>query len=234
MRIAAISDMHGYLPPIPGCEILLIAGDSSPVYDNHDPDGQARWWERTFGPWLAAQPGSYKVVIGGNHDFWCQRDPDAVRAWAQKWTRQGRGRIVYLQDETRDVRGIRVHGYPWVPNLERWAFYGDDNRLRGRLEMIPAATEILVSHGPPAGMGDETWGTHVGDPQMREMVRQLPALKLHVFGHIHEGHGTYGLPGRETLHLNVSHLDADYVGTRAPTLIDRWPGGNYTLTGSRT
>lgn len=234
MRITAISDMHGYPPPIPATDILIVAGDSSPVYMSHNPDKQQTWWDDALGPWLSSQPAAHKVIIGGNHDFNCQAYPDAVRRWANKWTHQGQGRIHYLQDEAVEIYGIKFYGYPWIPNLKSWAFYAHENTLRAKAYAIPAETEILVTHGCPEGMGDKMWDAepssyrHVGDAPMREaVVNHLPALKLHVFGHIHEAYGAYGIPMRTAIHHNVSHLDRDYITTHPIVQYDR-EGGVYT------
>jgi hypothetical protein len=53
-------------------------------------------------------------------------------------------------------------------------------------------TEILLTHGPPAGILDKTRrGDNAGCAVLtgRLAAGQLPACRLHVFGHIHEGHG---------------------------------------------
>ena len=47
MRVAAISDLHGYLPDTPPCDVLLIGGDVCPVYD-HGLDFQRRWLQTEF------------------------------------------------------------------------------------------------------------------------------------------------------------------------------------------
>lgn len=234
MRITAISDMHGYLPPIPDTDILIVAGDSSPVYMSHSPDKQMTWWEEAFGPWLLGVRASHKVIIGGNHDFNCQAYPDAIRRLAHLWTQQGFGRVHYLQDEAAEIYGIKMYGYPWIPNLKSWAFYAHENTLRAKAGAVPADTEILVTHGCPEGMGDMMWDKepktyrHVGDRPMREeFINRLHDVKLHVFGHIHEAYGVYGVPFRTTIHHNVSHLDRDYCTTHPIVQYDR-EGGVYT------
>ena len=61
MNVVAISDLHGFLPETPPCDLLLIAGDVCPVW-NHRWQFQRKWLREVFGPWLEAQPAR-KVVL---------------------------------------------------------------------------------------------------------------------------------------------------------------------------
>ena len=60
MKVVATSDLHGTLPPIPACDLLLIAGDVCPVWD-HKLFFQDIWLRTTFTDWLRAQPAK-KIV----------------------------------------------------------------------------------------------------------------------------------------------------------------------------
>ena len=45
MRVVALSDQHGFLPDIPSCDLLIVAGDVcpdrfGPFMAVHDPDQQ--------------------------------------------------------------------------------------------------------------------------------------------------------------------------------------------------
>ena len=58
---------------------------------------------------------------------------------------------------------------------------------------IPENTDILVTHGPPQGFHDEvdeaySGPQNVGCPHLRRAIERIRP-RLHVFGHIHEGHG---------------------------------------------
>lgn len=232
IRIVAVSDLHGFLPPTPECDILILAGDLSPVYMTHKPDRQRDWWDDALAPWLKSRPASYKLVIGGNHDFCAEQyEPYLKKVWSRDCTDNGYGRTVYLRDESFEAYGIKMYAYPWVPNLQTWAFYGNDHKLRGHAELIPSDTELLITHGGPLGLGDNmidgrAW-THVGDEALRSRVTELNALKLHVFGHIHESYGLHGLPGRDTLFHNVAYLDRDYETTH-PLVLYTKERGVYT------
>lgn len=75
MRIVTLSDQHGYLPEIPTCDLLIIAGDVcpdrfGPFLAMHDPDQQKSWFNRKVRPWLAKAPATHKILTWGNHD-WC-------------------------------------------------------------------------------------------------------------------------------------------------------------------
>ena len=67
-------------------------------------------------------------------------------------------------------------------------------------DRIPAVdVDILLTHGPPRGHGDKHWGNHasLGCPALLEAV-QYTAPALHVFGHVHESHGSVTTDGTTT------------------------------------
>jgi len=64
MLVTAVSDLHGFLPPIDPCDLLLVAGDVCPV-DDHRPPAQAMWLDTTFRRWLDAVPATHVVGVAG-------------------------------------------------------------------------------------------------------------------------------------------------------------------------
>ena len=80
MRIVAISDQHGFLPEIPACDLLIVAGDIcpdrfGPFVARFAPDQQARWFDRTIRPWAQDSPATHRILTWGNHD-WCGESCD--------------------------------------------------------------------------------------------------------------------------------------------------------------
>ncbi len=75
MRLAALADLHGYLPRVPASDILLIAGDVCP--DDHV-EAQAAWLDTQFRRWLEGLAVDSVVAIAGNHDFVFQQAPVLV------------------------------------------------------------------------------------------------------------------------------------------------------------
>ena len=50
MRIVALSDQHGFLPDVPPCDLLIVAGDLcpdrfGPFMAVHDPHQQQAWFD---------------------------------------------------------------------------------------------------------------------------------------------------------------------------------------------
>lgn len=226
MRILLTSDLHGNLPEIPECDILIIAGDICPdfigstrvdvdsyayVRDNGETK-QAVWYGTVFRKWLEQIPAKEIVAIGGNHDYLFER-PQIVPVnmpWNYK----------YLQDAGTVIKGIKIWGTPWVPNLPMWAFYGGMEGVDPeKLDRIPSDTDILISHGPPRGFGDRLhggskWGNEeemrVGCIHMNHTLARVQP-KLFVTGHIHEGFGNYRHPHVEHGVYNVSFVDEFYT-----------------------
>jgi Icc-related predicted phosphoesterase len=201
MKIVAMSDMHGELPETPECDLLLLAGDLTPVRD-HSLSFQADWLNCEFRTWLKRQPARKIVGIAGNHDFIFEQAPDLVPT-DLNWT--------YLQDSGIEWEGFRIWGTPWQPWFFDWAFNAGPEALKRRWALIPEATDILVVHGPPYGYGDgvpERNGIRrCGCPHLLERIREIRP-RLVVYGHIHEGRGEWQLGS--TLLANVTVVDANY------------------------
>ena len=201
MRVVAVSDLHGTLPEVPACDLLLIGGDVTPV-ENHQISFQAGWLDGAFRRWLEGVPARQVVGVAGNHDFVFQQRPELV---------PGGLRWVYLQDSGFEWEGWRIYGTPWQPWFFDWAFNLYEPDLVAKWAMIPEGTDVLVLHGPPEGYGDwvrDGGGMkRCGSPSLTERIRVVQP-RLVVFGHIHEGRGEWRM-GRTVL-ANVSIVNSGY------------------------
>lgn len=211
MLLAATSDLHGHLPAVPTCDVLVVAGDIAPAH-RHDVGFQARWLNTDFRRWLEAVPAKHIVGIAGNHDFVFERDPGRLPS-DLPWT--------YLQDRGAVVGGLRVWGSPWTPWFYDWAFNaprddGDETFLSERYAAVGDHTDVLLVHGPPAGYGDLTArGERAGSTSLLRLIdRVQPALC--VFGHIHEARGSW-THGPSIL-ANVSAVDLHYRPVAEPVV----------------
>ena len=212
ITLAAASDLHGTLPDIPGCDILLLAGDLCP---HGSILAQRDWLDQDFRSWLDAVPAKHVVGVAGNHDFIFEKAPDLVPA-GLRWH--------YLQDSFVALEGLKIWGMPWILPI-MGVFNLPATELVEKYSRIPNDTDIVVSHGAPYGIGDmvpSRWsipdtewpgGEHVGS---RELTGRMFEVKpqLVVFGHIHEGHGSYPLD--ETLFVNATILDGGYKHVHRP------------------
>lgn len=208
-KIIATSDLHGHLPEIPECDILIIAGDVCPMY-SHAVQDQYEWLDTNFRLWLSELPVDYIFGIAGNHDFVFEKWPDRVEALTLPWD--------YYKDEAVTVAGNKLWGSPWVPNLARWAFHNTDEGLDARMAEIPEDVDIVVSHGPPFGFRDYTvpkfGSVHAGFPGTNDMLERVKPIAL-VCGHIHEGYGTEPHPSGAWVY-NVAHQTENYDAINSP------------------
>jgi Icc-related predicted phosphoesterase len=217
MKIVGVSDLHGTLPVILPCDLLLIGGDVTPVR-NHALSYQAEWLDTVFRRWLEGVPARQIVGVAGNHDFIFQNAPERLPR-NLPW--------IYLQDSGFAWEGLRFWGTPWQPWFFDWAFNLEEKDLVGIWEKIPEGTDILVLHGPPYGYGDgvpESDGKvrRTGSPSLLARIEKIQP-RLAIFGHIHEGRGSWQL-GRTVL-ANVTLMDAKYEPV--------WPPWVHELACSR-
>jgi Icc-related predicted phosphoesterase len=199
--IYAAADLHGNLIwDVPSdASALLLAGDICPDFGGSVDHRQRNWLDTEFRNWLEWLTLDHDVEVvatWGNHDYVGQKPflvPDLP------WT-------VLVDSEHTLKTGERVWGTPWVPNLPRWAFYGDKRRLQMRAELIPDGLDVLMTHGPPFLHGDfipssprqvEKYGNyhgeHVGDPTLNLAIRRAHP-RVTICGHIHEARGSYIMP----------------------------------------
>jgi Icc-related predicted phosphoesterase len=159
---------------------------------------------------MARQPYALKIYVPGNHDFFVEENFSLARRAMLDV------KVHTLVDQALAWEGMKFYGSPWVPNLAGWAYYGDRLTLVKRFNDIPSDTDVLITHGPPRRYLD--WvdeGIHVGSIELRNRVQELEGqLKLHVFGHIHEGYGTY----RNM--VNAATCNRDYKPVNAPIVVD--------------
>lgn len=203
MRIAAISDLHGRLPPVedvPEVDILILAGDYEPyveVYLNY------MFYRDTFNPWLMelAEKKVKKIVgIAGNHDGLLEARESFARGLA--WT--------YLLDESIEVCGLKVYGTPYTRNFCSWHFMESEDGLQKRFAAIPEGLDILVTHGPPFGTLDISGYDHLGSIALYDRISEMEKPpKLHFFGHIHGSYGTRITSG--THYANVAYCNEAYM-----------------------
>jgi Icc-related predicted phosphoesterase len=243
MKIAGISDIHGlwaervetkdgkvHWPSritYPPADVLVFAGDVLGNYwgDKYDSELQMAELARLnefLGTKIA--DGTYKHVIfvAGNHDWCFQKRPESKDILTNAH---------YLQDSGVEIEGVKFWGSPWQPWFWDWAFNfpdHNDNFFRARAHaratwgMIPDDTDVLITHGPPLGILDETFqGMGVGCQFLRERIHDL-SLKLHVFGHIHYSYGTkvMGGFGPTTTFMNAAACDEEYQPTNPIQIVE--------------
>ena len=205
MRIVCVSDTHGHGREVvvPHGDVLVHAGALTGMGSLVQIAKEAAW--------LRSLPHRTKVVIAGNHDFGFEREPGPAVALLHD--------LVYLEDSEASVDSVRFYGSPWQPWFFDWAFNLERGpAIRARWDQIPAGIDVLVTHGPPAGILDRTAaGMDVGCADLLEAVARVRP-RVHVFGHIHEGYGVVERDG--TKFVNASTCDVRYRPIQPPIVVD--------------
>jgi len=215
------SDLHGKLPEIPkkyfGTDVVVvISGDVCNNYlENFTPglkrgvffqptawnvpwnfrkiDGekeaiaQNSWIETKLIPHLTKCKIDLNNVlaVNGNHD-WCSLDKFFPNSES-------------LRTKNIIFRGIKIGMLVGVNRLDgEWYQEITELGFSNRIKELDPETEILISHSPPHGILDISYGTErIGSTELAQAIfaktnGQTPyftRLKLHLFGHTH---GSYG------------------------------------------
>lgn len=193
MKIVCISDTHLQVKNLilPDADVLIHSGDHTGNGTKNQLNEAAKWL------------GQYRTqfqrifTVAGNHDWIAQTEPGFANI---AFARHG---VKYLEDQGVWFDDVYFYGSPWQPWFCDWAFNfpnPEDNKELAEAaakrvwSYIPERTNVLITHGPPAGVLDAAFGsgpydTRTGCPYLMERIADLPHLKLHAFGHIHEQNG---------------------------------------------
>jgi Icc-related predicted phosphoesterase len=235
LKIVALSDTHTYHRDVilPEGDVLVFAGDlMSSGYKHSEIKDFADWWDSLKFP--------YKILVAGNHDRMFESNETYCLSKFNSNTH-------YLRDAVVTIDGVKFWGSPVQPWFYDWAF----NVHRGASikkywDMIPNDTDVLITHGPPYGYGDQSWpepvqynnsrvlrpaSEHFGCEELIKAVERIKP-KVHIFGHIHGGYGKSGLTeyeqkslmlpynGIPTKFYNVAICDEQYNPVNPATVID--------------
>lgn len=178
MKIIAAADTHGLhgSMQIPDGDVFIHAGDFSALHTLEEVE--------QFADWLSQQPHRHKVVIAGNHELFFETALGGAAVVALR-----KAGIIYLEDTSVIIDGVKIFGSPWTPSFQNWAFMLPRGEvLRKKWMQIPLDTDVLVTHGPPAGIFDHAHNLDLGCSELLSVVKRVRP-RLHIFGHIHEQYG---------------------------------------------
>merc|ERR1712037_767353 len=140
----------------------------------------------------------HKVIVAGNHDITFHEeyylDRGAARFHRQAVPDPSSARLnfevkpydcfecrrlldshIYLEDTAVEVCGYRIYGSPWQPEFCDWAFNLGPAECAPKWAEIPQDVDILITHGPPKGMGDRTsLGLSAGCEHLLSAIRERP------------------------------------------------------------
>jgi Icc-related predicted phosphoesterase len=176
---------------VPDGDILIHAGDFTTLSKSSRAISD-------FNLWLGEMPHCHKIVVPGNHEYFLEADLSK---------RSLLSNATVLINEGIEIAGLRFWGSPATP-LYGGAFGLSSAADRKRLyAQIPDHTDVLITHGPPYGILDSSPNSNL-HPGCRELFDAIVRVgpRLHVFGHIHGGHGIF--------HTNrMTFVNAALVGT---------------------
>lgn len=140
--------------------------------------------------WFIGLPYPHKIFVTGNHDL-C--------LWEAEGIEDLPGNIHFLQDKGVEIGGVKFFGIAY-------------NHFEA---MIPADTDIVVTHEPPVMILDRSSGIHWGNAPLRNRIFEV-SPKYHLFGHAHQDYGTVEQEG--IIFSNAALLDDMNRLVRMPRL----------------
>lgn len=237
-RVLIISDTHGMDFDVPEpderADVVIHCGDLT--------DGsQLNEYRKTIAM-LKRIDASLKLVIAGNHDFTLDipaferkvseavpaldsnlvAEFDGTRGDARRLFDEASDEAIVLLDEgshnftLQNGALLTVYASPYTPSLGAWGFQYHPEH--GHDFAIQKGVDIVITHGPPRGIMDYTYGRErAGCPHLFAAVARARP-RIHCFGHIHEGWGARLVAWKDEHRDRLEEEeDDDYCPSYMPT-----------------
>jgi len=212
VKLILMSDTHAQHREInvPNGDVLIHAGDFS--FDRYGQIEVKAAYD--FFQWLGDQPHKHKILVAGNHDFVFEKSVLVAKTLPES--------ITYLEGGDVTLEGLKIWGGPWTPRFFDWAFNVDRGAPIKRFwDMIPDDTDVVVTHGPPAGIldvGSAKFGSISAGCEELAVAIERVKPKLHVFGHFHPSYGTVKKNG--VTYVNASVVNEQYKLANKPVVFN--------------
>lgn len=214
MKICVTSDLHGNLPNIPECELVLICGDIIPLQLQFHNPASREWLLSNFLTWANSLATTKVLFIAGNHDQLMERDDNWMRKNFPVFNK-----VTYLKNELYtyiDCYGkeYKIFGTPYCHKFGNWPFMRSEEFLTMKYSEIPEGLDILFTHDAPllgkVGYVDAPWKKcEAGNELLTKRILEVTP-KLCVCGHIHSGdHNLNEVNGIKF--VNTSLVDETYT-----------------------
>lgn len=200
MKIAHISDTHGYFPSIADdIDLVVHSGDflpdpPIPMTPKNRIDFQQNW--------LLSRLPTIKDWVHNKTLVMCQGNHDWLPPILQESILQKKINAYVLHEKVASIKNLYFYGFPFVPTIN--GFHNHEKSPEDMSFSINKITnivnkskiDVLISHAPPAGIFDLAFsGERFGNPQLSNAIindfKIFP--KAFLFGHIHFSGGQQAL-----------------------------------------
>ena len=184
MLVHFIGCTHGFHTKleIPECDMICHTGDFS---NYRDPN--SNFLETIdFLEWYGSLEIRCKILGCGNHDTYSEAESGHFKQLCKD------NGVIPLIHEGADIEGLKIFATPYTPTYGDWAYMKSrGTELEKAFKQIPDDTAILISHGPPFGIGNladhidnRKLIAQVGSKTLLNRVNQIKP-KVVAFSHIH-------------------------------------------------
>lgn len=221
MKIAITSDLHGYLPDIHKCEVVLICGDISPLNIQKDHYKMEYWMRSEFANWVNNLPCNHVIMVAGNHDKYLEDIMNDEVTIYESITKPTKGKLEILYNNlvcitSDDNLPYFIWGTPYCKQFYNWSFMLSEKELIEKYAEMPAHCDIVLSHDSPkigtvGTILQRSDNVDAGNMPLAKAIKEKEPQ--YVFcGHIHSGcHKLKTYRGYGTTKIaNVSYLDENY------------------------
>lgn len=141
--------------------------------------------------WIASSIDCPVVFVPGNHDPAISSGSDSVWSLEDRWSEGPRPQgVIHADQRVVEAAGLRIAGLGGCVKYRSGPHQYTQRQYAGRAGRLVrrarrrGPVDVLLTHAPPLGLGDEGDGPHVGVQALHTVLERLqPTWHLH--GHVH-------------------------------------------------